>query len=298
MRPTKKSKKKIAAEWIVLFCLGAISIIEAASCSRKKLETAPQADDLYAKAMSYYQGRSNWIGKLFSQSREKYSDTRADPIFTSRNYTRAIDAFQKVIYNYPFSTYAILSELRIADCHYEIEEHEIAGQAYEDFIRFHPVHKEVPYANYRLGLCHYHRMLKPGRDQTETENALVQFQLLLISHPESEYVEEARPLIKDCEERLARHNFKIARFYFKQKNYWAAAARFEKAWQLFPETEPAEEAIFKQAQCQDRLSRYQNALALYDELLSQFPEGSYRDEALSRKKELILKNGEKNTIRE
>ncbi len=298
MKPSIKFRIKTAYNRTLFFVLGVLIILGAAECSRKKIETTPPAEELYAKALAFYEGKPNLTGRLLPDAREKYSDTWARPIYISRNYTRAIEAFQEVIYYYPFSKYSILSEIRIADCHFEIEEFDIAAQAYEDFVRFHPVHEEIPYANYRLGLCHYNQMRKPGRDQTETEKALVQFELLRLRYPNTQYAEDAVPQINECKERLARHNFKIARFYMKRNKYWAAAARFEKVWRNYPETKQADEALFRQALCHDRLNRGQEAIDLYERLLSTYPESSFREQAASKKNSLENKINVNNTMRE
>jgi outer membrane protein assembly factor BamD len=293
MSPARKSRKGIIPGRIILFCLAALMILDVSACARKKKKTAPPVEELYQNALVLLSGRPTLLGKKFPAAREKYKDTWNSAFYTRHNYTRALEAFKKVIYHYPFSRYAILAELRIADCHFELKEYETAAEAYKDFIRFHPVHQETSHATYRLGLCYYHQMLRPGRDQTNTEKALTQFILLKSRYPECQYVEKAESLIHDCEERLAKHKFGIGRFYYRQKNYWAASARFQKVWQECPEAKTAEKALFKQAQCQDRLNRYENALVLYKELLSRFPDGKFREQADTRMKELEKKTDKK-----
>jgi outer membrane protein assembly factor BamD len=284
--------------WIFVAGFGVMMLLEAGACTWKKPKPIPPAEEFYAEAMTLYQGKPNWLAKKFPGLQEKYKDTWASPIFQRRNYVRAIETFQEVIYNYPFSKYAILSELRIADCHFGMEEYEISVQSYEDFIRLHPVHEEVAYATYRLGLCHYHQRLKPGRDQSETEMAMVQFQILLSLYPESAHAEDARAKTSDCEESLARHNFLVARFYFKQNNYWAASSRFEKIWRNYPDSGYAEEALFRQAECYDRLSRGKEAILFYGQLVSRFPDSAFCETALSRKAELERKSRENKKIQD
>ncbi len=299
MSPSRKTGTKPVLRWFLVAVFGLVMLLEAGACTWRKPKPIPSAEDLYAEAMALYQGKPNWLAKRFPGLKNRYEDSWAGPIFQHRNYARAIESFQEVIYNYPFSKYAILSELRIADCHFGmggVEEYEIAIQCYEDFIRLHPVHEEVAYATYRLGLCYYHQRLKAGRDQSETEMAMVQFQILLSRYPESSYAEDTRAKIRDCEERLARHNFLVARFYEKQNNYWAASNRFEKIWRNYPESGHAEESLFRQAECYDRLSRREEAILFYEQFISRFPESAFCKMALSRKSALERKDRDDKTI--
>lgn len=277
LRPALKARLFLP---LLLFC----ALLGAQACETwKKEKTIPPADVLYEEALGLYEGRPNWAARKFPKLREKYKDTRAAFLFRKRNYTMALEKFQEVIYNYPFSKYAILSELRIADCHYGMTEYEIAAQYYEDFIRLHPVHEQVAYATYRLGCCHYEQRLKPGRDQTETELAMVQFRLIMSLYPEDSFSQDAAVKLQECEERLASHNYRIARFYLKSDNYWAAAKRFEKIWRNYPDAALAEEALFRNAVCFEKLNRFKEADMLYDVLLIKFPEGSYSGQAVGRK---------------
>jgi len=96
-------------------------------------------------------------------------------IFRDVNYPRAIELFQEVIDNYPYSEFATLAELKIADVYFEQERFEEAGSYYQDFVELHPTHERVDYALYRQGLSAHERVKSADRDQTATKDAIEQF---------------------------------------------------------------------------------------------------------------------------
>ncbi len=58
--------------------------------------------------------------------------------FEDGDYQDAIESFERLRDWYPFSKYAILAELKIADAHYHLEQYEEAIFAYEEFEKLHP----------------------------------------------------------------------------------------------------------------------------------------------------------------
>ena len=97
-------------------------------------------------------------------------------VYTRRNYSRAIEYFQAVIDNYPYSEHAVRAELKIADAYYDDGKYDEALSYYRDFGDLHPQHEMVPYTVYRSGMCHYERIENEERDQTSTRNALDTFE--------------------------------------------------------------------------------------------------------------------------
>src|SRR5262245_57123684 len=68
-----------------------------------------------------------------------------EEMLRKKEYDKAIAYFQFVKSKYPFSKYAALSDLRIADAKYQQKKWLAAASAYEVFIRLHPRHEELPY---------------------------------------------------------------------------------------------------------------------------------------------------------
>ena len=144
--------------------------------------TAPPEEEL-PSAESYYQR-----GQKILEGRTVFF------FFTDIDYPKAIESFQEVIDNYPYSEYSLLSELAIADIHFEREEYDEASSYYHDFVELHPNHPKVAYALYRNGLCSYNQMRAADRDQAATREAVAQFRALLERFPTSDMTADAQLL--------------------------------------------------------------------------------------------------------
>ncbi len=146
--------------------------------------------------------------------------------FSSGNYKKSIELFDKLKSWYPFSKYAILAELKKADAHYALKEYEEAVFAYEEFEALHPQNEAVPYVIYQIGRCFFDQIETIDRDQTPAKKALETFERLHRQFPDDPYTRKARAHIKTCHLSLARHEFYIGLYYFKTHHYEAAKQRF------------------------------------------------------------------------
>jgi outer membrane protein assembly factor BamD len=157
--------------------------------------------------------------------------------FRNVDYPRAIQHFQEVIDNYPYSDYATLAELKIADTQFEQRNYEEAASYYQDFVELHPGHDKVPYAIYRNGLCSFERMRGADRDQGPTREAISQFETLIQRYPDAQEATDARARLTEARERLAEQDLMIADFYYEQGTYHAAIRRYQSAIDAYPEHE-------------------------------------------------------------
>ncbi len=174
--------------------------------------------------------------------------------FEKGDYRDAIDAFQKLRDWYPFSKYAILAELKIADAHFRLDEYEEAAAAYEQFERLHPKNEAVPYVVYQIGSCCFKRMQAVDRDQTAARNALDAYERLVRQHPDDEYARRARLRIRDCYLRLAGHEFYVGRYYYRAGEYKAAMERFRTVLMSYPDEGIHKDAMAWYARCRQKLA--------------------------------------------
>jgi len=147
--------------------------------------------------------------------------------FEEEDYSDALKAFNTLKERYPYSRYAILAELKVADAHFYRKEYPEAIGAYEDFVQLHPKNEAIPYVKYQIGVCYYEQVLSIDRDQTPTRLAILSFERLLKEHSDSAYAGEATKKINDCRKLLAEHELYVGRFYYKSEHYSAALGRFE-----------------------------------------------------------------------
>ncbi len=170
--------------------------------------------------------------------------------FDEGRYTIAIKNFEQLKDWYPFSKYAILAELKIADSHYELEQYAEAVLAYEEFEQLHPRNEAVPYAIYQIGRCYYEQIDTIDRDQTPARKAHDVFSRLTRQYPGDPYTQRARSHMVKCLQSLAGHEFYVGHYYLKAKNYKAALERFKAVITNYPDVGIHHRALHYIAQCE------------------------------------------------
>jgi outer membrane protein assembly factor BamD len=150
-----------------------------------------------------------------------------------QNSTEAMRYFEYVKNNFPYSQYAALADLAIADMSFDHDDWNGAANAYAEFVKSHPSHPQAGYAAYRVGLAHYNDrasdwfLLPPSyeKDQAPLRAAVDGYSRFLANYPKSEYVPRAQIELTDCRERLVAYHRYVARFYEKRRNWRGAANR-------------------------------------------------------------------------
>ena len=177
--------------------------------------------------------------------------------FDDEDYYDALKAFTTLKERYPYSRYAILAELKVADAHFHRREYAEAIAAYGEFLQLHPKNDAIPYVMFQIGECYYKQLLSEDRDQTPTRQAIAAFQRLLKEQPNSTYADTARERIQECRKLLAKHELYVAKFYFKSKLYEAALGRFESVLERYKDVlsiSKRREVLNSISTCKEKLS--------------------------------------------
>jgi tetratricopeptide (TPR) repeat protein len=104
--------------------------------------------------------------------------------------------FRQVIESFPKSFYAQRAKLAIADSYFAKGDEGsmiLAASEYREFIQLYPFSPSAPYAQYQIAMSYFKKALKPGRDQTKTQQALVEFRKVLANFPTSEEASHRHP---------------------------------------------------------------------------------------------------------
>jgi len=173
--------------------------------------------------------------------------------FERGSYEEATEAFQQLKDRYPYSKYAILAELKMADGLYEKEEFEEAYSAYDDFEKLHPKNENIPYAIYKKGMCNFQQVTAIDRDQSFTLKAREEFERLVRRFPSSEYANRARKNIRECLISLAEYELYVGHYYYKMGKYQTAMNRYTYLIQNYPDMGQYHEALDYISRCKEKL---------------------------------------------
>lgn len=199
--------------------------------------------------------------------------------FEGKLYEDAISSWEKVRDTFYSPELSMLAEMKIAETYFVSEHYSEAASAFSDFLASHPNDPRAGIILYRLGLCYYNQILSADRDQTNTENALVTFQKLVQRYPNSPNAQEASYLIQRCKTRLAEHEVVVSSYYMKKKRYEPAIKRLEQLLNDFPEYYYRDEAFFHLGTAYLKTNQKEKAQLIFQQLFEQFPGSDYVNDA-------------------
>ena len=203
-------------------------------------------------------GGCSTIKKFFGDEEEKSASelmSEGTASFERGRLTEAKEAFQKVKDRYPYSKYAIVAELKMADALYENEDYDEAYDAYDEFERLHPKNPEIPYVIYQKGMCQFRQLKTIDREQAHTLKAKEEFERLVGRFPRDEYAQKARKNIRTCLIFLAEYELYVADYYYKTGKYQAALARYSYVIENYPDLGQYHHALNSITKCKERISK-------------------------------------------
>jgi len=174
--------------------------------------------------------------------------------FESGDFEDATEAFEKIRDRYPYTKYAVLAEIKLADALYAQELYLEAYDAYDDFERLHPKNSRVPYVIYQKGMCYFSQLSSIDRSQSHTLKAKHEFDRLVKKFRKSDYAEMARNRIRECYIQLAEYELYVGHFYFRMEKYRAAIERFRYLIENYPDLGQYHEALEYYRKCKEKLA--------------------------------------------
>ena len=195
-------------------------------------------------------------------------------------YTEAVKHLEAVRTEYPYSRFAALAELRIADSHMRRSQYLEAIDAYRNFLRYHPTHSDAAYALGRVGEAFYAQI--PGdwwfmppaaeRDLTHVRQAIDSYRDLLARYPDAANSAAAQKNLDACRAKLAEHEMYVARYYAGRQQWAGALARAQELMRDYPGLGFDADALYVIAQAQQGLGQLAAAIEAAEKLLAEFPD--------------------------
>ena len=162
-----------------------------------------------------------------------------------KRYATAVGQFDAVEQNYPYSSWAVNSQLMHGYTEYLQNHYTEAVGALDRYIQLHPSSANVSYAYYLRALSFYEQIADIQRDQKGTEQALTALQDVVNRFPDSAYARDSRLKIDLCRDHMAGKEMEIGRWYENQKLYAAAIGRFQRVIDDYQTTNHTPEALHR-----------------------------------------------------
>ena len=145
----------------------------------------------------------------------------------SRRWGDAIDYFQEVERQHPYSEWSRRAILMQIYAHYQSNDYAEAIAASDRFIQLFPGNPSAPYAFYMKALCNFEQITDVGRDQGYAQAALDGLRDVARRYPGTSYAIDATVKIDMVNDQLAGKEMAIGRYYQRAGQPLAALNRYK-----------------------------------------------------------------------
>jgi outer membrane protein assembly factor BamD len=175
-----------------------------------------------------------------------------------RNREKALEQFEIILINAPYSDYAPLALMNIARGHQRFHNTEEALDALDRMINTYPQSLLAPDAYIQLAKTHASLVDGPYYDQASTKDAITYYEDFTLLFPNDTGVATAAKGLDAMKTMLAQSKIKMADFYFyKRANYTAARVFYNEAITAYPDSPVAEQARKRLAEVETAAAKAQ-----------------------------------------
>lgn len=172
-----------------------------------------------------------------------------------KNRERAIEYFEQIVRNAPYSDYAPLSLMNVARGHQRLGNTEEAIDALDRMINNYPKNVLTPDAYLKLAQTHASLVEGAYYDQASTKEAITYYEDYLIQFPGDSGAGSAEKGLGEMKTMLAQSKMILADYYYKyRKNYTAAKVFYNEAITTYPDSPVAARARTMLADVEARLA--------------------------------------------
>jgi outer membrane protein assembly factor BamD len=165
-----------------------------------------------------------------------------------KRYKQAIEVYEAVLRNAPYSDVAAAAHYSMAQAYIARDEYEAAKSELERVIRDHAASQLVDDAAYDLGYVDFLQSRRANYDQTATTEAIASFRRFIHNFPSSPKVPQAQQYVQQLRTRKAASLYRMGEYYQNIKAPKAAAIAYTEVIEQYPDTPYADEARIRVAQ--------------------------------------------------
>ena len=158
----------------------------------------------------------------------------------------------------------------------------LAVNEFQEFLAFFPTSPRADYAQFRIGYAHYQSMLAPQRDQTETKEAILQFQTFFKRFPNSALRSEVEKYDREARDRLSESEYEVGRFYARMNWCPGAVERLQNVVKEDPKFTNRDGVYYYLGECYFISNQKAAALPWYDRIVKEFTQSDFLDRAKKR----------------
>ena len=216
---------------------------------------------------------------------DKFLFDRGNENLARKRWIAAREYYRQLVDSYPQSPYRADAKLGVGDTYMgekTAESYVLAINEFREFLNFYPTNKRAHYAQFRLATAHFSQMKSAMRDQTETREAIKEFQNYVTRYADQPLIGEARDHLRQAKDRLDEWDLGVAEHYFRIKWYPGAIGRLVPMLRTDPEFTGRDKAYYMLGASYEKVNKPAEALPFYEKLVKEFEQSEYLEQAKRR----------------
>lgn len=206
--------------------------------------------------------------------------------YNKEDYIDAIDDFNLIKLKFSGSKIIDKSIYYLGLSYYKREEFILAAYEFETIIKSYPTSSLLEDSRYQLAMCYYKLSPQYNLDQTYTRYAISEFQNFLDLYPQSKHAGEADRKIRSLRNKLAEKSFQSAELYYNLGNYKSAIVYYDNILDEYFDSDYADEALYGKIQALIKKKKYEDARNEINRFEEKFPSSQYLSKVISLKSQI------------
>ncbi len=182
--------------------------------------------------------------KVLKSTDVEYKYTKAVEYYEDGEYSKALSLFDELGTLFRGSERSQEIHYYIANSHFALEDFYFAAYYYKNFTKTYPRSIRAEEALFKAAFCSYLNSPSSNLDQSDTEQAIEEFQLFLDRYPQTSLKDSTNAMIDELRLKLEEKAFNNAKLYYITEDYKSATVALQNMLTDFPDSPHREEIEF------------------------------------------------------
>ena len=154
-----------------------------------------------------------------------------------RDENGAIKVFERIIERNPLGFIAADSQVKIAECYYQLRQFDQAEDSFMTVMENYPNSEWVSYAQFRIPYCKLSNIRVQERNYDLLTKSRDGFEIYLANNPHGALVGATNEIISEIDTKIAEREYETGMFYLRKKRPDAGFIYFESVTKNYPNSE-------------------------------------------------------------
>jgi len=151
--------------------------------------------------------------------------------------TTSQQIFLSIITHAPYSEYGDNAQFQLGQAYKKMDNYSMAVEAFGDLLKKYAESPLVDRAQYEIAICSLQASKPAAYEQETTEKAIKEFEDFVDESPPDDLKQEAQRAIVELQDRRAKHDYNIAKYYESRREYVSALIYYKSVVNDYPGTE-------------------------------------------------------------